>query len=80
MRRCLPGMILMVLLGAGCLDVDPDNDGLTTEEELALGSDPEDADTDDDGLPDNIDLASNTEPFSAMTAQTVAYEEPEVSR
>ncbi len=42
------------------VDVDTDQDGLTDEEELLIGTDPEDPDTDDDGLLDGteIDMAS----------------------
>jgi hypothetical protein len=32
--------------------VDPDGDGLSNEDEIVIGSDPNDADTDDDGLSD----------------------------
>ena len=36
---------------------DPDADGLTNDEEAALGTDPVDSDTDDDGLDDGEPLA-----------------------
>lgn len=36
-------------------DPDDDNDGLTDEEEIAMGTDPKKVDTDGDGIPDNID-------------------------
>lgn len=36
----------------GLMEQDPDHDGLATEFEIALGSDPEDADSNDDGLND----------------------------
>jgi hypothetical protein len=35
---------------------DPDQDGLTTGEEVVLGTDPHDADTDDDGFPDGVEV------------------------
>lgn len=37
-------------------DADPDRDGLTTTEELALGTDPDSADTDRDGIPDGEEV------------------------
>jgi len=37
-------------------DVDSDGDGLTDEEEAALGTDPDDADSDDDGLEDGEEV------------------------
>ena len=36
-------------------DIDTDGDGLTDEQEIAFGTDPNDADTDDDGLIDAIE-------------------------
>lgn len=41
-----------VLVGCEAEDLDPDGDGLTTDEELALGTDPNVADTDGDTLSD----------------------------
>lgn len=45
--------------GAGN-DLDSDGDGLTDDEEDALGTDPDDADSDNDGLLDNADSRPNT--------------------
>ncbi|WP_077403016.1 Ig-like domain-containing protein [Cellulophaga omnivescoria] len=42
---------------------DFDNDGLTNEDEAALGTDPNDADTDDDGVTDGQEVADNTNPL-----------------
>ena len=39
------------------LDLDLDNDGLSNERELALGTDPYRSDSDDDGRPDGFDSA-----------------------
>jgi hypothetical protein len=39
--------------------VDPDNDGLATAAELALGSDPDDPDSDGDGWPDGYEVAAS---------------------
>lgn len=38
------------------VEVDSDGDGLTDEQEAALGTDPNDADTDDDGLTDGAEV------------------------
>ncbi|HSF14476.1 MAG TPA: PKD domain-containing protein [Vicinamibacteria bacterium] len=38
------------------LAADPDMDGLTTDEEIAIGTDPLDPDTDDDGFPDGVEV------------------------
>ncbi len=41
---------------------DPDQDGLTTAEELALGTDPFNADTNGDGIPDGTAVAAGLSP------------------
>jgi hypothetical protein len=48
---------------------DPDGDGLSTEDEIVIGSDPNDADTDDDGLSDYEEAsgAFNSDPTAADT-------------
>ena len=44
---------------------DPDNDGLTNQEELvSTGTDPEDADTDDDGVSDGLELEQGVNPLT----------------
>jgi Bacterial TSP3 repeat len=48
--------------GAGGLD--PDNDGLTTGQEWALGTDPLDSDTNDDGLLDGIEVQVGLSPLN----------------
>ena len=35
--------------------IDPDNDGLTNEQEVALGTDPNNPDSDNDGIRDGLD-------------------------
>ncbi|MBN8226401.1 OmpA family protein [Corallococcus macrosporus] len=44
--------------------VDSDNDGLTDEEEVDLGTNPNDPDSDDDGIPDGIEVkVGGTDPL-----------------
>lgn len=45
---------------------DPDDDGLTNDEEAALGTDPDNADTDGDGLTDNLEVGY-TDPLNPDT-------------
>ena len=47
------------------LDLDLDGDGLSTAEEIELGSDPENPDTDGDGWTDGEEVAGNTDPTDA---------------
>ena len=42
---------------------DPDGDGLTDEEEVDLGTDPNDPDTDDDGINDGQEVTDGTDPL-----------------
>jgi gliding motility-associated-like protein len=42
---------------------DCDGDGLTNEEEEALGTDPSNPDTDGDGVPDGVEVANGTNPL-----------------
>ena len=46
-------------------DDDPDNDGLSDEEESEIGTDPRDADTDDDGISDGDEVRGGTNPLVA---------------
>jgi eukaryotic-like serine/threonine-protein kinase len=43
---------------------DPDGDGLTTAQELALGTDPQNPDSDGDGVPDGQEVADGTDPLN----------------
>jgi endonuclease/exonuclease/phosphatase family metal-dependent hydrolase len=45
------------LMSLALANVDSDGDGLTDEEEWAMGTDPDDADTDGDGLTDGFEAA-----------------------
>ena len=45
------------------VDVDNDGDGLTSSQELALGTDPNDSDTDDDGFNDGDEIVMGTDPL-----------------
>ncbi|MEP2279600.1 Ig-like domain-containing protein, partial [Maribacter sp.] len=46
---------------------DCDTDGLTTDEEAALGTDPDNSDTDNDGLTDSEEVELGTDPLNADT-------------
>ncbi len=52
-------------------DLDPDDDGLLTEDELALGTDPADPDTDGDGQGDGDEVDAGTDPLN-MYSRTYA--------
>ncbi len=47
--------------------LDVDEDGLITEDELELGTDPKDDDSDDDGMMDSTEQEAGTDPLSADT-------------
>ena len=57
MPFCLPGMADSDSDGAPDSSEDPDNDGLTNAQEMALGTDPLKWDTDGDGIPDGQEAA-----------------------
>jgi len=48
---------------------DCDSDGLTNEEEEAIGTDPESADTDRDGILDGQEVADGTDPLDACDSK-----------
>lgn len=48
----------------GTLTDDPDQDGVTTAEEYAQGTDPAIADTDGDGISDSVEIVAGTNPRS----------------
>jgi ribosomal protein L21E len=52
-------------VGTGIITItnDYDNDGLTNDEENALGTDPYDPDSDDDGINDGQEVIDNTNPL-----------------
>ena len=53
-------------------DNDDDNDLLTDQQELALGTDPLDTDSDDDGFSDNEEIFAGSNPLSALsTPETI---------
>ena len=52
-------------------DTDPDGDGLTDEQELALGTDPLNADSDGDGVDDGTEVAAGTDPLDAASSFTL---------
>ncbi len=55
----------------GAVVVDPnaddDDDGLTNQEEIDIGTDPKDPDTDDDGLDDGLEVKIGTDPLKNDT-------------
>ncbi len=51
----------------GPIPTDSDGDGLSDEEEVALGTDPLDPDTDGDGLDDGAEVAAGTDPLDPDT-------------
>lgn len=64
MRMCTILGLSLLVMTAGCVK-DSDEDGLTDEEEEALGTDPENADTDGDGLSDYAEVNGVTDPLDA---------------
>lgn len=50
-------------------DLDPDGDGLTSQEEYLLGTDPNNSDTDGDGLWDGTEVALALSPLTAQTEE-----------
>lgn len=77
MRKFVPGWLVLSLWAAACdpivdsspraVNNDPDGDGLTSEQEQALGLDPDKADSDDDGLLDGQEWALGTDPLKPDT-------------
>ncbi len=57
------------------VEIDTDNDGLTDDEELALGTDPTLADTDGDGVNDGDEVAAGEDPLTADPLDTPANTE-----
>jgi hypothetical protein len=67
--RLLVAALLMIMF-AGCAEetkapLDSDGDGLTDDEERALGTDPFSADTDGDGIIDAIEVTTGDDPLLA---------------
>ena len=56
-----------VLGGGGGNDNDPDNDGLTNDQETAAGTDPNNPDTDGDGSNDGVEVAAGTDPTNGSS-------------
>lgn len=49
------------------VDTDADDDGLSDEEEVAIGTNTSDSDSDDDGLADGDEVSDGTDPLDADT-------------
>ncbi|MFK7926717.1 MAG: hypothetical protein AB8H79_00900 [Myxococcota bacterium] len=64
-RRYLALCLSVFACGAGGSDLD--GDGLTRDEEIALGSDPEIADSDGDGVADGAEVTLGLDPTLADT-------------
>lgn len=54
---------------------DSDGDGLTDDEEIALGTNPFSSDSDDDGTPDNVEKANGTDPTNASDNEVTRQQE-----
>jgi hypothetical protein len=72
----LPATLTLRIIGLADLDRDGiadrddpdiDGDGLTNDQELALGTDPRKRDTDNDGLTDNDEVTRGTNPLNSDT-------------
>jgi hypothetical protein len=56
------------LTNVGDLEDDPDHDGLSTDEELRLGTNPFNPDTNGNGIPDGVEVALGLDPTSGAGA------------
>lgn len=54
---------------------DSDGDGLTDDEEIALGTNPFSSDSDGDGIPDNVEKANGTDPTNASDNEVTRQQE-----
>ena len=52
-------------------NADPDTDGLTNAQELALGTDPLSPDTDGDGYPDGIEVLYGSDPLNPLSIPVI---------
>jgi len=58
-------------VGDACGTLDADGDGLTDDEEIALGTDPLDPDSDDDGFSDGEEVNAGTDPLDPNSTPVV---------
>ncbi len=61
-RTLLLALLPLALMGCTDADVDTDGDGLTDDEEAALGTDPENVDSDGDGMKDGWENSIGLDP------------------
>lgn len=59
---------------------DSDNDGISDEEEIKIGTDPFNPDSDGDGYLDGIEIEGGFDPLNSSPADKVIYELPEKSK
>lgn len=59
---------------------DSDNDGISDEEEIKIGTDPFNPDSDGDGYLDGVEREGGFDPLNSSSADKVAYETPEKSK
>lgn len=64
------GLSLMSALGSNGAGGDPDGDGLTNDDELAAGTNPNNEDTDGDGFDDGMEVEYGSDPLTPPDANT----------
>jgi YD repeat-containing protein len=57
-------------------NADPDGDGLTNAQEIALGTDPLNPDTDGDGSPDGLEVALGSDPLNPRSIPNINPRSP----
>lgn len=70
---------LATIAACGGANSDKDDDGLSREDEEALGLDPENADTDGDGLDDGAEVSAESDPLVVDTDEDTLLDGAEVN-